>query len=98
MTTRTPSYCLHKATGQAVVRINGKDHYLGKFGTQESRDAYDRLIAEWLAAGRSLPTAKTGDGLSINQMLVAYWRWAEKTYCDGDSKPTRELDNLKHAL
>ena len=23
---RTPSYCLHKATGQAVVRIDGADH------------------------------------------------------------------------
>ncbi len=29
MSYRTPTYCLHKATGQAVVRIDGKDHYSG---------------------------------------------------------------------
>ena len=98
MNNRTPSYCLHKATGQAVVRIDGKDCYLGKYGTPQSRDAYDRLIAEWLAGGRRLPTAKAGDGLTINELLLAYWRWAEKTYRDGDGKPTRELDNLKDAL
>jgi hypothetical protein len=43
---RVPSYCLHKATGPAVVRIGGKDHYLGKDGTPESRAEYDRLIAD----------------------------------------------------
>ncbi len=98
MNNRTPSYCLHKATGQAVVRIDGKDCYLGKYGTKDSRDAYDRLIAEWLACGRRLPTATAGNGQTINEMLLAYWRWAEKTYRDGDGNPTRELDNLKDAL
>ena len=32
-TQRTPSYCLHRASGQAVVRIDGKDHYLEKYDT-----------------------------------------------------------------
>ena len=47
-----PSYRLHKATGQAVVTLDGRDFYLGKHGTAESREAYDRMIAEWLASGR----------------------------------------------
>ena len=34
-----PSYRLHKPTGQAVVTLNGKDHYLGRHGTRESKDA-----------------------------------------------------------
>lgn len=50
-----PSYRLHKPTGQAVVTLNGRDHYLGRHGTRESKDAYDRLIAEWLTCGRNLP-------------------------------------------
>jgi hypothetical protein len=29
--TRQPSYRKHKATGQAVVALNGKDVYLGRF-------------------------------------------------------------------
>ena len=98
MNKRTPSYCHHKGSGQAVVRIDGKDHYLGKYDSEESRQEYDRLIAEWLAAGRRLPEAKTGDGLTVNDLILAYWRWAEKNYRDGDGVPTRELDNLKDAL
>ncbi len=55
---RLPSYRLHKPTGQAVVTLNGKDYYLGRHGTQMSKDAYDRLTAEWLAGGRQLPAAR----------------------------------------
>ncbi|WP_417847301.1 hypothetical protein [Thalassoglobus sp.] len=33
---KVPSYCLHKASGQAVVRINGRDHYLGLYGTDSA--------------------------------------------------------------
>jgi hypothetical protein len=98
MKNRTPSYCLHKGSGQAVVRIDGKDHYLGKYGTEESLREYDRLIAEWVAAGRRLPGAKAGDGLTVNELILAYWQWAEKNYRDGDGTPTRELPNLKDAL
>jgi integrase len=98
MKNHTPSYCLHKGSGQAVVRIDGKDHYLGKYGTAESQQEYDRLIAEWLAAGRRLPAASPGDGLTINELIVSYWTWAEKTYIDADGTPTRELENLKDAL
>ena len=27
---KPPSYCLHKASGQAVVWLDGRSHYLGK--------------------------------------------------------------------
>jgi len=33
---RKPSYLLHKPTGQARVRIDGHDNYLGEYGTPES--------------------------------------------------------------
>ena len=32
---RTPSYRLLKSSGQAVVTIDGRDHYLGKHGSPE---------------------------------------------------------------
>ncbi len=40
-----PSYCHHKAKGLAYVTLGGRVHYLGKYGTEESRREYDRLIA-----------------------------------------------------
>lgn len=52
-----PSYRLHKATGQAVVTLLGKDHYLGKYGTDDSRRIYDELVAEF-QAGKVRPKPK----------------------------------------
>lgn len=48
---RVPSYRLHKASGQAVVTLRGRDHYLGKHDTTQSRAAYNAIVAEWLAGG-----------------------------------------------
>ncbi len=39
---RVPSYRRHKPTGQAVVTLCGKDHYLGKWNTAASRAEYNR--------------------------------------------------------
>jgi hypothetical protein len=47
-----PSYVHHKASGQAVVRLNGIDFYLGRYGSPESKAEYARVTAEWLARGR----------------------------------------------
>jgi hypothetical protein len=46
-----PRYRRH-CSGQARVTIDGKDIYLGRYGTPESHDAYDRVIREWLEQGR----------------------------------------------
>ena len=42
---RLPKYSLHKPSGQAKVRHNGRTIYLGKFGSPESKEAYARFIA-----------------------------------------------------
>src|SRR4051794_29775592 len=95
---RTPSYRLHKATGQAVVTIQGHDHYLGRHGTPESLAAYDRTIAEWLARGRAplapAPSASASvpSDLSINEAVLAYLRHAE-TYYRKDGVFTSEVAN-----
>lgn len=44
-----------KPSGRARVRINGRDFWLGTWGSPESRLAYDRLIAEYLATARIAP-------------------------------------------
>jgi hypothetical protein len=97
-TPRTPSYCLHKASGQAVVRIDGRDHYLGKYATAESRAEYDRLIAEWLGNGRRLAAPAAEDGLAVAELILAYWRWAEGYYRDERGEPGPELENIRTAL
>ena len=95
-----PAYCLHRHSGKAIVRIAGRDHYLGPHGSPESRAEYDRLIAEWLACGRQSTTsavAAESKSLLVNEVLLAYVEFAEKHYSDGQQVST-EFANLKHAI
>ena len=48
-----PKYRRHRASGQAVVTLNGRGHSLGPHGTKVSMREYDRLISEYLSSGRS---------------------------------------------
>ncbi len=75
---RLPSYCKHKSTGQAYVTLNGIMHYLGSYGSKESRQEYDRLLKEWLDNGRRLPDPEIR--LSVNDMILAYMRYARVRY------------------
>ena len=47
---RIPSYRKH-ALVRARVTLNGKTHYLGPYGSPASKEAYKRLVQEWLAHG-----------------------------------------------
>ncbi len=58
---RIPKLCHHKATGQAYVTLDGCERYLGDHGTAEARGAYDRLMAEWMANGRTIATARAAE-------------------------------------
>lgn len=79
-----------------MVTIGKQDFYLGPHGTQASRDAYDALIAKYLAAGRRLPTpeAEPEDEITVLEVLAAYWTFAEGYYRK-DGKPTSELDSMR---
>jgi len=95
MNYRTPSYRLHKPSGQAVVTIGGRDCYLGKHGTPTSHSEYDRLIAEWLQNGRILPA--TND-LTVNELLVGYIRHCDEYYRRTDGTPTSEADSIRQSI
>ena len=96
---RFPKYRLHKPSGLAVVSIAGRDVYLGKFNTPESRAEYDRLIAEWLANGRAIARRVSGKpmDISINELLLAYLEHADLYYVK-NGKPTSEPGNIRLAF
>jgi hypothetical protein len=97
--TKPPSYRLHKATGQAVVTINEKDHYLGRHGTPEIRIAYERLIARWLQApGEAVATdPSVGCDLTVADLCAQYHRHAA-AYCVKDGEETSEMHNVRRAI
>jgi integrase len=91
---RTPSYRLHRPTGQAVVTLNGRDVYLGKHGSPVSLAEYDRLVGEWLANGRHL--SRAGD-LTVTELILAYFRFAEGYYRKNGA-PTTEVESIRLSL
>jgi integrase len=101
-TPRIPKYRHFKPKNLAVVRIDGHDHYLGKYDSPESRERYRRLISEWLAPGAGARpregTTATSDSPTVNEVMLAFWRHAEKHYRRADGTPTQELENLRDAL
>jgi integrase len=103
---RLPSLRRHKPSSLGVVTLNGKDHYLGhwpassKSPPEAVRVAYDQITAEWLAAGRRLQpaTAESADGISINELLLAFIQHAEQHYRREDGTQTSEPRDFKAAL
>ena len=83
-----PSYRHHRSSGQAIVTINGKDLYLGKYKLPESRTEYQRVINEWLTRHRTHPVAEPQDGLTIAEVVLAYLDFAKTYYRDVDGIPT----------
>jgi hypothetical protein len=98
-----PSYCLHKASGRAVIRIDGRDRYLGPHGSPESHAEYERLIAEWRT--RRAETSSTADqaldsaipSLTIAEILLRYRAFAQGYYVK-NGEPTKELVEMRLAL
>ncbi|MGE3182186.1 MAG: hypothetical protein AB7N71_11190 [Phycisphaerae bacterium] len=86
----------HKPSGRAVVRLDGSDIYLGPWGAAESRERYDRVIAEWLRCGRRL---NKGDGVpSVGEVMVAYLKYAKTRYIDEYGTQKSEVNGIKNAL
>ena len=103
--TSVPSYRLHKPTGQAVVTIRTiagerRDVYLGAYDSPESRAEYGRIIAELAtsATGTVAPAPADGGGPTVDQVLLAFWEYAQRHYRTADGNPTTELDPLRRSV
>lgn len=100
---KVPSYCHHKASGRAVVRIGGRDHYLGPYGSDQSHAEYTRLIAEWrvtrqTATVKSKVAAVTTDPSStVSEVLLKYRDFA-RDYYSRNGKPGKEYVEMRMAL
>ena len=92
-----PRYRKHKATGQAFVELNSHRHYLGPHGSRVSRDLYDRMVGEWLQAGRLSIKAKTDSQLLVIELIAAYLSFSRGYYRKG-GKVTSEYAAIIHAM
>ena len=70
-----PKYSRHKASGQARVLVRGKHHYLGPYGSVESKARYEELVKEFLEARN-----RKDAGVTVSQVAAAFWRFAKQRY------------------
>jgi integrase len=100
-----PTYRLHKPSGRAVTTVrlpdgSRKDVYLGAYDSPESRAEYARILQE--AAASPLPGPLHGPGasstLSVNELLLAFWKHAEQHYRTPDGTLTSEIHNFRLAV
>ena len=93
-----PTYSHHKPSGQARVRMDGRDVYLGRYGSEESRREYARIVAEF---GNSPVPARVGAAIrdvSVNEALVPFLAFAEQHYRRPDGTTTNEFEEYKLAI
>jgi integrase len=94
MKSRIPAYpsVPHKS-GQARIWLNGRDVYLGKFGSRESKVKYGRLIADFAAHSsleQVLAPAKAAGEILICELVQAFWIHAQTRYVK-NGKHTSEI-------
>jgi integrase len=89
-----PAMRLHKPSGNARVRISGKDHWLGRYGSPEARIRYDELMAAYIASGRSSvaaaapppappPPPPPATGITMAELALAWMDDIERTHPEG---------------
>jgi len=92
---KAPKLCLHRASGRAYVRLNGKMLYLGRHGSVEAAAAYEKLLAEWELNGRvEPPTVPTFRRSTIDQLILLYLKHCDTYYRESPGS----IANIERAL
>jgi integrase len=100
-----PKYRHHKARNLAVVTINSQDHYLGEYGSPESREKYAVLIAQHARShSKCKPesdaekeTVIAATPLRVADLTLRYNKHAEAYYVKND-QITHQVNRIKMAL
>ena len=94
---RVPGYRLHRASGQAIVSLGGRDFYLGPHGSAESRARYQEVVGRWLAEGRRLPAEVAKEQRSVSEILLPFVDDCEARFA-GRRGERRMLQRIKAAV
>ena len=91
-----PKYCLHKATGQGYVKLNGKPHYLGSYDRPETRQRYLQVLSDWESSGRQQIAPK--DEMRVMDLIERYWVWVKTYYRRADGTPTSQQARVRRVM
>lgn len=89
-----PRLTLHKASGQARIRHQGRDLYLGPYGDPVTLERYARFVAELAAPATSHQQQSSTDGaavadpdLTISELILQFLDYAERYYGPESREP-----------
>lgn len=94
-----PTYRLHKPSNSARCWVAGRWVNLGKYNSPESRAEYARILAECAVA--PLPNGVHvfgGSDVTVNELLLGFWRFAETHYRRPDGTSTNELPQFRQTF
>lgn len=94
-----PSLRLHRASGQGVVTLNGRDFYLGPRAEPACEERYNALLARWISNGRrpiegARDARADDDGITVVELIAKYVEFAEDRY----SGRRATVHNVRRAL
>src|SRR5262249_14587888 len=95
-----PAYGLHKPTGQARIRIEGRDVYLGPHGSEESKRKYEQIVRKLItdrAAEEIRARVEIATDLTISELVASYVQHA-KTYYVKDGRQTTEFGDIARTV
>jgi len=93
---RVPSLRHHKASGQAYAVLNGKAVYFGRSDDPQAEQKYHQAIAEWLAAGKQLPSDP--NVITVKEVLSRFWTHACDYYRTETDGRVKELEQFRLAV
>jgi len=86
------------ASGQARIRLDGRDHYLGVWGTAESRLKYAELIDRWRRGEGVRAVAAPVSPRTVADVAAMFLDDARRTRRKPDGSPTKEVANFPYAV
>ncbi|MDA7911930.1 site-specific integrase [bacterium] len=84
-----PSYRLHKASGLAVVTINGKDVYLGRYGSAESKLSYKNALNElWCPTQNQTANSppRKLEPITVGRLAIEFGKYASRKFGEDSSE------------
>jgi integrase len=96
---RVPGYLLHRPTDRGYAKFGpgAKPTYFpGPYGSEGSRAAYARALAEYLSGARPAGVSP-GERVTVRRLLAAWWVEAERRY-QKFGRRTAELGAQRSAL
>jgi integrase len=101
-----PTYKKHPNSNEARCWVGGRWHTLGRHGSPESIAEFGRICAERRAAAAGTeagsapqnPPKSPGRSPTVNEVLLAFWQYAQVYYRDPDGRSTTEVKEYRYSL